>query len=295
LLELTPELLIEPTTQEVRRALDTRFTPEATAVIIIPAETKGTGEIIVKPKSVNYGSVKTDSNNLLPNDQMLNVDENTYVFICLLELEDKKPSAAIKSLEGGLYRELDLRGVEFIEPHEEYNFPGVVNQLYPYTSMRRINYIMTFKDKKEDNPFETKHITSRECFDLVNTLTTVEGTKVWGSIKPALYYRLIRPTKQYANGEYPILLIGAGAYCLNLYLKPVLERIERGESLGKLLGMFAHWIWLSTAVLATPGTEGFYLRKGKKQYWVLKPSVQAKLAYSSIFDIPSNRLAPELK
>jgi hypothetical protein len=278
------EVLFEPTTLQIRRAVGSRCTEEPIAVVIHPSELSGTGEVNLKARSKNYGSVKTTLASNLPNDMTFSIDPNIYVFICLLELTDAKPSSAIKSLEGGVYRELDLRKVEFIDLMADQ--PGLVNQFYPYTSLYRINYkLLTGQLAPEDSLYKND-----QCFQYIKALLEPTGHKIWSSISSADYNGLFRPTKRWSETvEYPIVLVVARAYALYPYLKPVLDKVRDTSSPQSMLGLFALWVNLSSTLWQTEKYAGLTYEpaRGKRNgYWKFRPSPEAKTAYSKLIDRP---------
>ncbi len=286
------ELLFEPTTQNIRRAVGPRFANDPVAVVIHPDSTTGTGDINLKPRSKDYGTVKSNGQYDLPNDSTFVVDQNTYVFICLLELEGVKPAGVVKSLEGGFYRELDLRKVEFIDLLADRT--DIVNQHYPYTSLYRINYEAITGEKYPAIDLYRYN----DCSRYVEALCLPSGHLTWSKVSNADYHRLFEPTKRFNDQvEYPILLIGARAYCLYPYLKPLLDRVKKGDSLRRLMGLFALWIYLCSKRWADDNYYGLIYEppKGKRNgYWKFRPSARARMLYQSWFDQRCYRLPAKL-
>lgn len=286
------EVLFEPTTQTIRRALGPRFTNDLTAVIIQPASFNGTGNVNQKQRSKDYGTVKSNGQYDLPNDSTFTVDLNTFAFICLLEQDNSKPSSIIKSLEGGYYQELDLRNIEFIDLLADRT--DLVNQQYPYSSLYRINYETLTGASFPRNEIQKYN----ECSRYIEALTTAEGHKTWSKVSSADYHRLFKPVKRYSEQvQYPILLIGGRAYCLYLYLKPILDKVRDGASPRKLFGLFATWIYLCNSRWSDDNYYGFIYEppKGKRNgYWKFKPSIKARMVYQSWFDCNCYRLSSKL-
>ena len=252
-LRLEPELLYEPSSDQIRKALEYPTFNDA-AFVIQPKELKGSG---IK------GTVTSEF--LLPTDSFFFVHPTNYAFIAVTELSGEvsnKLTGAAKKIEGGCYRILDLRRIEDLP-------------IYPYVALHELEY-------GKDNFHRTNSLSYEQS--LVDSLTTIEGVARWGSFtKGELRKWFVTP-----GISEPILLKIAKAQGLIPFINPFCHLVEKHWSSNRqsvFLKRFAQWVYFSTEYWAVSGYPGLTRKaapKGEGVNFYFNPSPKAKRKWLTI-------------
>jgi hypothetical protein len=242
---------------------------------------------------------------LIPNDQTVTVPSNKYIFVVLADPItgeiDKSAMSKAKSLEGGYFKLLDLRTVDF--EVETLGVPGLPDWLnrFPMTALEHAellredtNFYLPYLAEQwnlaseESQPYDKETASVIQLFDY---LATEEGVNRWYHFPESHNY--FRWFLVYGSGNkegqlIPLALSAARAWGLALYLEPFLDQMrENLTSAPMMLARFASWVWACNHVYAEPGYEGFFQTTGyraKAPYWSFKPSVKARRAFAKIVD-----------
>lgn len=108
----------KPSTKQVRdyfhnsSLVNELFGADPEVVIIVPSKLEGTGLIKPVTKTGKQRDNTTENDQRLPTDQFFRVPEGSYCFIICTDVDgslSKEAKAAIKKIEGGVYKVLDLR------------------------------------------------------------------------------------------------------------------------------------------------------------------------------------------
>lgn len=242
-----PEFLYEPTSNEIRKALEfPNFTD--TAFLIQPKELKGSGL-----------KATTTSEFLLPTDSFFYVHPDNFAFISVVELSGEvsdKQVSAVKKIEGGCYRILDLRKIEDLP-------------MYPYVAFHELEY-------SKQNFYRTSSLSYEQS--LVDLLTTIEGVQRWGSFtKGELRKWFVTP-----GVPEPILLKIANAQGLIPFINPFCHLVEKHWSSNRqsvFLKKFALWVYFSTEYWSCSGSPGLTRKiatRGTGVNFYFNPSPKAK-------------------
>lgn len=109
---------VQPSTRELRQyfqqadLVDELFGADPEVAIIVPSKLEGTGLIKPVTKTGKQGDKTTETDKRLPTDQYFRVPLGRYCFIICTEVDGsftKQAKSAIKKIEGGVYKILDLQ------------------------------------------------------------------------------------------------------------------------------------------------------------------------------------------
>jgi len=255
-LDLEPDLLIEPTGHEVRKALEyPSFRDEA---------------IVIKAKELKGSGIKgtTTGEFALPTDSFFYVHPSRFAFISICELDgevSEKLTGEAKKLEGGCYKILDLRRLD--------NFPP-----YPYINAHELKYSK-----------QTLAGTSKLSYEqqLIDSLNTIQGVLRWGQFTNGeLRKWFVTP-----GIAEPILLKMTRAQALIPFIQPFCRLVEEYWSTGQqsvFLKKFAMWVYMSTEYWAEGGNPGL-LRKAAKTgtgvNFYFYPSARAKRNWEAFWNV----------
>jgi hypothetical protein len=293
-----------PTVQQFRRLLIPTPLYGPSADVIFYPRLEGTGRIRNGPKT--YGTLKpTSTEELIPNDQTVVVPRSKFIFVVLADPItgeiDKSALAKAKSLEGGCFKLLDLRTVDF-----EVGLLGVPGETewlnkFPMTALEHAvllqednRFYLPYLAQQWNNATEEHQPYDKETaavIRLFESLPTEDGVNQWYHFPECHNY--FKWFLVYVDGNkegqaIPIALKTGRAWGLALYLEPFLDQMRDNLTLAPLmLSRFALWVWSCNHVYAEPGYEGFYQTTGfkaKAPYWNFKPSVKARQAFAKIIE-----------
>ena len=268
------ELLYEPTTEEIRKAIEAPVLFGKENVVVWPKSYAATGMI------KRTGNVKNDSLYAIPTDQFVRPAKGKRVFILFCGLDgmvSKEAAAAVKKIEGGCFETLDLRtqqvktGTSFLDQNQG-AFP--ITTIHKAKQYSLLGGLESFYVPTDIGQYE---------FDLVKSLTTKEGVPRWGSISSKDIFKLFFvPGYKVA----PVLSRGR-AWALAPFLNPFLAQIEDSNCSNPagVLQEFAVWVYMTHNYWST-SNEGLTLYKpaNKLPYFVFRPSSRAKQEWLAIIE-----------
>lgn len=279
----TPEVIFFPNTASIRSALMPMILHERRAVVIVPQTLKTTGLVRINPKQKEtYGTVKETIKGALPGDQFLQTDKNTYYFVCCLDAYGEKPKS--KPVVGGLYKELNLLDVKFIDIPVPLELKSLIDLKYPYSTLRRI---ALYNQQGSSLGLVPALPGDDACKKLVQSLTTPSGPRAWYSICNSLFHSHFLTSFERNGTQTPTVLIIGRVFNLTPYLIEVLELIRLEVYDFKVgLSLFAQWVLLASTSWAEPDNYGLKMRTSKKKepYWVFKPSIEARHKWNLLID-----------
>lgn len=260
------KLLFEPTTQEMREEIQTSLPYDNSNVVIWPKITSTTG--LIK----KTGQIKLDNRYAIPTDQFVKIAEDKKVFILFCGYDGVVRNAdvtAAKKIEGGDFELLDLRKQNLVTGDKELDDS---QSAFPITLLYKKNQLAKICDYRD---FVTENHTQSDEFQLVKSLTSLEGVEAWGRLsqKDITRYFCIPGMK------FPLLLSKARAWALLPYLQPFIEGSENGEIISAArLQSFALWVFFSSTYWTTYWEKGLstYKPEGKSEYFTFKPSVLSR-------------------
>ena len=289
--EVKYEVLWEPTTLELRRRTETAtysWDNKQEVLIVYPKDIVGTGLIkTTKSKSSSRGKKSKDitleeevislstpsprrgdtlesgetplvpkGSYSLPNDQFYQIRPDLTVFIICSSLEGLIPDGVksqVKKLIGGIYKLLDLQQLESPNLEEVPLELQLEAQRFPLSYQRKLT------DLRGDlaDLYLQEEIDCLE-FNLIKSLTTLEGVRRWHNFSPNEVTRLF----MLETLSKPLILLEGRAICLYPYLEPYLRKITRDihlSSASAYLGEFAYWVYCTSTYWREPYREGLAL------------------------------------
>jgi hypothetical protein len=260
------DFFYEPTTEEIRKAIEAPVLFSKADIIIWPKSYTATGTI------KRTGVVKNDSSYAIPTDQFVRPARGKRIFIVFCGLDGivtKEQQAAAKKIQGGCFELLDLRtqvintGLAFLD-----------DGTFPITALHKAKQ---YKLLGGDPSFYNAEQLGQKEFALIDSLTTKEGVKTWGSICSKDIFKLF-----FIPGfRVAPILAKSRAWALAPFLNPFLTRIEEEHTCTNPTGIlqeFAFWVYATHNYWSTSAGEGLHLYHPPKKlpYFVFKPSSRAK-------------------
>lgn len=232
-LDLPYTILESPTTEEIilyckGNAID-EITGDSRILFIFPQELKIYKEF-KKGEGTHYE---------LP--EHMYISDSLYVFIiCTNLLGEVTQKAAVKRIEGGVYKKIDLRTFNYGVPIEYNSYP------HSYKVKAEFNQLGDLDSYKEHR-------------DLILCLRTLEGISIWSNFsKSQVFKYFLIP-----NFKHIPLVSYSQAYALQPYLEPFVEKLDEWGSF-RTLNTFAWWVYCSCNYWAEKYNTGLSVYTNKK-------------------------------